>query len=382
MALRYAIFIQSVYLTIATWIVSDDMTWLSTGHAVGVHDDTIYILGGWSAQKQVVQYQWNVWLTNTVLDIQTDALTINQAGSAQYWAQTNDNLYLIDMETYKLAVFDLATNTLNPSVSTFALSIGNTGRASACLASYSQYVYVLGGSEGTNALQTVQALNTITLEWITTIDNMQHTRKGCASIVHSNYLYAFGGWAVESIERISIIDITQNQWEWSGGLAVTVYQGRCTSWRDYIYIVGGCSCEVSGSASDTVHILDTTAVTMYDTLPVLTDPMPYGGINVAPIVVDGVLYVFGGLKDTNDNAVHKVAYYMLRTGTPTKTPSDYPTTAPTQPPTRYPSQSPSNAPTQPPSTTPTQPPSNAPSTAPSSSPTQPPSVVPSFAPTS
>eukprot|EP01083_Nonionella_stella_P239600 838435_1 len=201
MALRYAIFIQSVYLTIATWTVSDDMTWLSTGHAVGVHDDTIYILGGWSAQKQVVQYQWNVWLTNTVLDVQTDALTINQAGSAQYWAQTNDNLYLIDMETYKLAVFDLATNTLNPDVSTFALSIGTSDGSSACLASYGPFVFVMGGSTPTTELQTVQALNTNTLQWITNINVMLHTRKGCASIVHSSmYLYVFGGWARDTIE--------------------------------------------------------------------------------------------------------------------------------------------------------------------------------------
>eukprot|EP01083_Nonionella_stella_P164963 547645_1 len=245
--IQITMLIQSVQLAIATWMVSDNVAWINNGHAVGVHDNTIYILGGWNTQKQVVQYQWNVWLTNTVLDVQTDALTINQAGSAQYWAQTNDNLYLIDMETYKLAVFDLATNTLNPDVSTFALSIGTSGRSSACLASYGSFVYVMGGSTANAELQTVQALNTNTLQWITNINVMLHTRKGCASIVHSMYLYVFGGWARDSIERISIIDITQNQWEWAGGLTVTVYQPRCASWRDNIYIVGGCSCVVSSS---------------------------------------------------------------------------------------------------------------------------------------
>eukprot|EP01084_Bolivina_argentea_P154450 269243_1 len=98
MVLRYAVFIQSVYLAIATWIVSDNMTWINHGHAVGVHDNTIYILGGWSTQKQVVQYQWNEWLTNTVVDVQNDTLTINQAGYSQYWSQFDNNLYLIAME--------------------------------------------------------------------------------------------------------------------------------------------------------------------------------------------------------------------------------------------------------------------------------------------
>eukprot|EP01083_Nonionella_stella_P299597 1018421_1 len=379
MVLRYAVFIQSVYLAIATWIVSDNMTWINHGHAVGVHDNTIYILGGWSTQKQVVQYQWNEWLTNTVVDVQNDALTINQAGSSQYWAQTDHNLYLIDMQENQLAVFDLATNTLNPDVSTFALSIGTSGRSSACLASYGPFVFVMGGSNQDVPLNTVQVLNTNALQWITNVNVMQHSRKGCASIVHSSmYLYVFGGWARDTVERVSIVDISQKQWEWAGYLTATAYQPRCASWGDNIYIVGGCSCVVSSSPLNIVHVMDTSSVTMYGTIAVLNDPMPYPGLNVAPIVVDGVLYVFGGLKDADGNGLDKLAYYMLRTATPTNVASDEPSAAPTRPPSAAPTVVPSDDP----SAAPTVVPSNGPSAAPtsqsaSSSPTLHPSHNPS-----
>eukprot|EP01083_Nonionella_stella_P023486 65012_1 len=377
MVLRYAVFIQSVYLAIATWIVSDNMTWINHGHAVGVHDNTIYILGGWSTQKQVVQYQWNEWLTNTVVDVQNDTLTINQAGSSQYWSQFDNNLYLIAMEENQLAVFDLATNTLNPDVSTFALGIGNTDRSSACLASYGPFVFVMGGSNQDVPLNTVQVLNTNALQWITNVNVMQHSRKGCASIVHSSmYLYVFGGWARDTVERVSIVDISQKQWEWAGYLTATAYQPRCASWGDNIYIVGGCSCEVSRSSwLNSVHVLSTTAVTMYEPLAVLKDPMPYPGANVAPIVVDGVLYVFGGFRDADGNKLHQLAYYMLRTATPTNVPIDEPSAAPTRfpsaTPTVVPSDDPSAAPTRLLSLTPTAVPSDGPSAAPISQSTSP-----------
>eukprot|EP01084_Bolivina_argentea_P287076 492542_1 len=182
------------------------------------------------------------------------------------------------------------------------------------------------------------------------------------------YLYVFGGWARDTVERVSIVDISQKQWEWAGYLTATAYQPRCASRGDNIYIVGGCSCVVSSSPLNIVHVMDTSSVTMYGTIAVLNDPMPYPGLNVAPIVVDGVLYVFGGLKDADGNGLDKLAYYMLRTATPTNVASDEPSAAPTRPPSAAPtvvaSDDPSAAPTRLPSAAPTVAPSHDPSAAP------------------
>eukprot|EP01084_Bolivina_argentea_P287075 492541_1 len=190
------------------------------------------------------------------------------------------------------------------------------------------------------------------------------------------YLYVFGGWARDTVERVSIVDISQKQWEWAGYLTATAYQPRCASRGDNIYIVGGCSCEVSRSSwLNSVHVLSTTAVTMYEPLAVLKDPMPYPGANVAPIVVDGVLYVFGGFRDADGNKLHQLAYYMLRTATPTNVPIDEPSAAPTRfpsaTPTVVPSDDPSAAPTRLLSLTPTAVPSDGPSAAPISQSTSP-----------
>eukprot|EP01084_Bolivina_argentea_P243223 407791_1 len=93
---------------------------------------------------------------------------------------------------------------------------------------------------------------------------------------------------------------------------------------------------------------------------VSTDLMPYPIAYTSPIIVDTVLYTFGGVRDaeTEGNLIRNWQYYDLATVSPTRRPSVGPTKSPSKSPTKSPIKSPTHT-----STT-TSPPTKSPTDAP------------------
>eukprot|EP01083_Nonionella_stella_P189956 703631_1 len=216
--------------------------------------------------------------------------------------------------------------------------------STSCLASSDAFLFVVGGEDSSyNLLYSVQMLSLSTYSWTSNPPSMQRARHSHACLVYNEHLWAFGGRSNAitgeedpSNERIQTTNIAQNTWYFVGSLTSGLKQIRAVPWYDTIYIVGG---HDGSSEHDWVHLVNakTGAVTLSpDRLPWLCD-------YAAPIIVNGILYVFGCAGD-------EWAYYTLPSASST---TKDPTTRPTLNPTQRPTPSPTGQPTPNPTKNPT-----------------------------
>eukprot|EP01083_Nonionella_stella_P180747 645336_1 len=369
----------SVHIANASWTTSTNLLIHSDDQmSIGVHNDTIWLIGGRDFPTQLTQYKVR---TQTMTNFGDNALTASIKGYGQYWTQQNHMVYIIDQSTgNSLCTYNMITNQFqtNWKSITFNTNVGDDG----CLASDAQYLYVTGGEDG-NALglKTLQMLSLSTHQWTTSPPNMNVGRKYHACIVHNTYLWAMGGTgctyncpnALTSIERIVVTDIMNNKWNIVSNLPVPLYSLRVIDWYDTLYVLGGYSLinNMMGKV-DSVYLIDV------DSGDVSVSPHLLPSIRawVSPIIHDSVLYVFGGTS-------RAWAYYQLPqpASLPTDTPTEKPSNLPTNTPSNIPSNLPSNSPSNLPSNTPSNIPSNLPSNSPSNLPSNTPSNIPSNLPT-
>eukprot|EP01083_Nonionella_stella_P285031 970244_1 len=181
----------SVHIANASWTTSTNLLIHSDDQmSIGVHNDTIWLIGGRDFPTQLTQYKVR---TQTMTNFGDNALTASIKGYGQYWTQQNHMVYIIDQSTgNSLCTYNMITNQFqsNWMSITFNTYVGDDG----CLASDAQYLYVTGGEDG-NALglKTLQMLSLSTHQWTTSPPNMNVGRKYHACIVHNTYLWAMGG---------------------------------------------------------------------------------------------------------------------------------------------------------------------------------------------
>eukprot|EP01083_Nonionella_stella_P124598 376356_1 len=327
----------SVHIANASWTTSTNLLIHSDDQmSIGVHNDTIWLIGGRDFPTQLTQYKVR---TQTMTNFGDNALTASIKGYGQYWTQQNHMVYIIDQSTgNSLCTYNMITNQFqtNWKSITFNTNVGDDG----CLASDAQYLYVTGGEDG-NALglKTLQMLSLSTHQWTTSPPNMNVGRKYHACIVHNTYLWAMGGTgctyncpnALTSIERIVVTDIMNNKWNIVSNLPVPLYSLRVIDWYDTLYVLGGYSLinNMMGKV-DSVYLIDV------DSGDVSLSPysLPSECAWVSPVIHDSILYIFGG----NYNAW---AYYSLPQYT--SQPTDTPTYAPSKT-TLFPSYVPTDIP--------------------------------------
>eukprot|EP01083_Nonionella_stella_P178197 628861_1 len=365
--------------------------WQGSGHyldtwnwrmAGGIYNDAIYLIGGSNDKKGVIKYEWT---TQTFISASgVNQLDTEMYAYAQAWTQQQHLLYMIVPETddtlNQLAIYNMQTDEFVPNFSQIPISVR---KAEACLASYNQQLYVLGGFNSVSfELTQVQILNLLTLQWAIDAPHMNTPRSRLSCIVANNYLWAFGGYTVTN-ERIQISNIMQKSWNFVGELSNAIGGLRCVSWGDVIYIIGGFE---NNNYYDTVYVMETQTGSILS-----IDHLPYISFESTPIIVNAELHLFGGLDDGTHSCVClEWIYFKLASSNPTRNPSllptNVPTTLPSTPPTTLPSTSPSGTPTGypsiHPSNMPTVIPTVIPTAIPTAIPTEIPTVIPTVIPTS
>eukprot|EP01083_Nonionella_stella_P151889 486055_1 len=234
----------------------------------------------------------------------------------------------------------MQTEQLTTDVYTIPTDVSNEG----CLVATDHHLYVIGGYHYTH-LDTVQILDFSTEEW-TNGPSMRETRSALACITHNDYLWAFGGQR-ETSERISMNPISQNAWQYIDSFQHEVDALRCVAWEETIYIIGMRCRSNCGGKEFWAMVKTVNSVTGISTI--LSDAPPYPSAWTSPIIVDGILYVFGG--DRSGNSHPGMYYYILptdnQTNDPTKNPLQMQIDNPTQNPSKVPSRSPTPKPTVP-----------------------------------
>ena len=106
-----------------------------------------------------------------------------------------------------------------------------------CAVANERYMYVIGGLDADdNAVNTLYRLSLRSYEW-TTLTPMGPARASCAGVLLGAYIYIFGGFSMDSVERYSIVG---NSWEDLPDMAAARH-GHCAvaALRNEIHILGG-----------------------------------------------------------------------------------------------------------------------------------------------
>eukprot|EP01083_Nonionella_stella_P156881 508553_1 len=371
----WSLFIMTMrFMMIGTQWISPNTRLYTTkdGAAVGSHNGTVYIIGGYYHQQSVTKFDVN---TNAFIEYDDKALSskIWLFGWTQFYTQQQDMLFILhrtdptnSIAMYRMSDshFDTQWNSINvnPRVGAFG-----------CLASSPDYLFVVGGADTSyNSINTVQVVSLTTFVWLSNVTPLIQKRRETSCIVHKDKLYAFGGYIdvfaglsedmwTDTNERIGLNNILNGSWQYIQPLATKLSSAHIISWRHYIYIVGG---KYDDTPLDSVYIFNSIT----EEISLSPNRLSYTVQHAAVIAVGDSIYAFGGeinLEDPTDRWMHTTL--VMDSSAPTSSPSDTPSAHPSA----APSDSTSADPTDSPSADPTGHPSSHPATSPSDSATTP-----------
>eukprot|EP01084_Bolivina_argentea_P087839 158608_1 len=277
------------------------------------------------------------------------AFDIDMYGEGQFWSQRGHTVYMIAPSTPStITTFDMINEAFNSNWRTIPINVGTSG----CLA-YSEstnHLIVTGGHDGNTYLNTVQALDLSTSQWLENTSAMLDTRASHACIVNNHKLWVFGGYKgsyMSTNERIDVTNLVTNTWVQLSSSLTANARSACAVARNHkVYIIGGRN---ANAPHDWMHILDTNT----EVITLSPDTLVYAVALASPVLVDDVISVFGGWIAPVNLPTNAWMYYVLpvenvTTGNPTsidpsRSPSIVPT-AVTVNPTTFPSRSPSVVP--------------------------------------
>eukprot|EP01084_Bolivina_argentea_P046691 85987_1 len=324
--------------------------------AIGLYADWIYLLGGSNSRYQLTKYDWDL---NYMYDYGNETLPQQVHGWHYAWyginlcAQIDNKLFLIDYNS-NIAYFDLSTRRLYHEITYLYYDIQQQG----CIASTDDHLYITGGWNGgwsnhyMNIVQIceIRYLSALTITCTHDIPHVMLDRRSFHScMVVDNYLYVIGGYDgtnhLDSVERINlnnINDVTAQGFQHIlvGGivqkLSVSLSSIGCVLYGKRIWLFGGI--DNQHIPRDIVHILNTTS----GEIAVHSQRLPYGVSSVAPIIANDILYLFGGYIGNQQSTNTWMSYDLIVKSTtdPTINPTDYHSADPSVTPTNNPSNSP------------------------------------------
>eukprot|EP01083_Nonionella_stella_P089834 250842_1 len=347
-----------VYLQVSTihaaqWILSSStLPSMDNGYAVGVYDNSIYLLGGYNNPKQLTEY--NI-ADDTFINHGTQTLWSSQvSGYTQYWTQEQEILYFKAWNSDDICIFNLRTKTF---ISSYINNIPSDVLFYTCLASDPTHLFVLGGSKQNRLtnyapVSNVEAYEFKSGKWregVVSMPNMKSKRADHSCIVyHTNdkdTLYAIGGYSTATtvLSSIEVIDTTTQSWKYIESLSLGLAWTRCVLYNEMIYIVGGAYANDINAqiwyGTDKVHTINV----LNDDVAVLSDTMPVHVARGATVLSEDVLYVFRGWDAATNTNLNSWMIYdfnfiptIATTMEPTRHPTNDPTTSkPTSIPTTY-----------------------------------------------
>eukprot|EP01083_Nonionella_stella_P103740 296549_1 len=300
---------------------------------IGTYNKSIFLLGGANFPRAFVEYDT---IRAVFIDHAESWASFDIDGGSQYYTQINHTLYFKDSQQNDLSIFDMKSKQFTRS---FITNIPVNPGKNLCLTSTQNYLYLVGGL--TVDLQIYDLKNH---NWLSNVPPMLRVRRDHCCAVHpfNDVLYTIGGHLVNinfygSIEAMHTVDITENAWYDIGvTISPALAYSQCTTHGNNIYIVGG----YTGSLwSNTLYVLNVET----NTCTLSHHTMLHRLSNAPSIVVESMLYVFGGESDGGAE-LNSWQWIALATEPPTHDP----TPAPTYDPTSAPIPAPTHDPTLPP----------------------------------
>ena len=256
--------------------------------SIGYYQDTIYIIGGLSADQQLTEYNMS---TNTFKYYATFFGVANQAYSHS-WVQLGEILYMTAPYNELIHIFNLRSKQSIPSAINTLDFDGDM--YSRCLAGSSEQklLYYLGGRGDWSSpgyYRTLEIFNMSDNEWNS--GPLMNEQRGFLSCITSSNekLYAIGGenddGDLYTIEYIHTGNIYNNSWIYLDDQLTPPSHGiRTVKYQEYLFVIPG--------LTDKVHIIDTIT----ERISILPGHLSSPVSDAMPIIANDTIYVFGGLS--------------------------------------------------------------------------------------
>jgi hypothetical protein len=235
---------------IGDWTATTPLTSGRIWHTSVVNDGYLYVLGGYDSSNHLNDVQYAKINADETVGTWNTTTPFTTGRSTHSSAVYNDYLYVLggydgsnllnDVQYAKIN----ADGTVGPWNSTTPLITGRNNHSSIV---YNGYLYVLGGNDGTNTLNDVQyakinADGTVG-PWNTTTP-FTTARKEHTSVVHNGYVYVLGGDDVSNflndVQYAKInADGTVGPWNSTTPLATVRTGHTSVVYNGYLYVLGG-----------------------------------------------------------------------------------------------------------------------------------------------
>nr|WP_275447086.1 kelch repeat-containing protein [Pseudoalteromonas sp. Of7M-16] len=249
----------------------------------------IYVLGGLNQNNEHMS-DVDVFDTSTK---SWESITSMQLARWSHTANAIDNqIYAIGGQS----TVSIGGNSTISSVEVFNLETQQwTARASmdtprdnhaSCV--YDGEIYVFGGRNGPTTLTTVEKYNPADDSWSYRESN-SNLGWGSQCVTFGGEIYVFGGASNE--KGFEVYDPVSDLWVRSGELNQPMRYGfSVEAIERNIYIIGGYV------ARDTVHVFDTASSIWSE-----NTAMPIGKQSMGSVMLNGAIYLFGGVNGSVDN---------------------------------------------------------------------------------
>eukprot|EP01083_Nonionella_stella_P167807 564944_1 len=288
----------------AAWILSDiKMSRDVDETAIGFYENEIYIFGGWQYQKQLMRY--NV-IEEKFTDNGINALPLLVGGDndGQFYHQYANILYMANDNRF--AIYNFQTHQFIDHWDSITIPT-SVGQREPCLVATHQYLFVIGGYVNGQVFHSVQTFNLLSTSWTTT---------------HMN---------VARREMMNYTNSTNHEWTiLNDTLATPCVGSRALTHEatNQIFVIGGALSEAEEDSVDTMYIIDT--ITKQVTLS--SDRLPYSVATCSAIILNNILYCFGGWGGQPASKHDTWLYYVIATDSPSNEPTQN-TKIPTRMPT-------------------------------------------------
>lgn len=259
--------------------------------------------GGADNRHQAVEY--NI-LSDTFTDFGEDYLSstlgnsLGEYGSGSFFTQINaTTMFTIESTGDAINMYDLVSlswtqlDTVIPESVNYFASLASAETPSPRL-----YITAPYDAE-------LQVFDIDSNEWLSDMPDMNNTWIHHQSIVVGDALYVFGRDGVTDIESINITELDYGaSWEIFAFLPFAWERMGVIAGNREIYIIGG----YDGTDSlDAICVIDTVSreLDLYDGV------LPYHVGAMAVVVVDGIVYGFGGISDGDLSRNDWISYEML-----------------------------------------------------------------------
>eukprot|EP01084_Bolivina_argentea_P010849 20250_1 len=293
--------------------------------AIGYDGFYIYLIGGYSDTVETSRYEYDLFSNNVTT---MSGIELYQKGYGQYYTQHDNILYMIF--NTNLYFCDL-TNKCD-TLQTQNIGTGHNVMTTGCVTSNEDFIFVLGGGNGVSFNYAhLSILNLRTNNTWLSGPTMIYKRSLLSCVAHptTGKLYAIGGkndttTTTATIEAITIADIFNENWSIVSSLLYPSTSARAVTHSDNILVIGA---QLAMNEIQVINCLNNVVTS--------GGFLSYGVYNTAPIIVQNVLYAFGG--NNGSSMVDTWQYFdlgaLINTGPPTHNPTqatitDTPTLAP------------------------------------------------------